>query len=890
MTLFTLPELWLALFLGAIGLALMAWRLRLAWWPAGLLRFLLVAMTLMAFFSVQLELFNQLPTPKRQVMVIDQSDSLAESTRLQALEQAVRWQALSALPITGARSTDAAEQPNRSIVVFGSEAFPLLEQNDQVEAALPQIDGRASNLSAALELAGDILAGSTGQVLLVSDGLVSQPAEVHALATNLAQLGYTLDVIPLTPRPMENDLAVGSLIAPKNLWTGTSVRLLVPVIGAGNSAPQLRLRINGVDSDLSAAPAEDNSFPGQAAVTFYHFQIPSLPKGMVTVEVIADTEALQQEDPFTANNRAYSVVQVFEPPRVLLVTDSSGTDAVNRFSQVLTQKQIQLDLIRPDQLTTNLEALQQYRVIFIDNLLANQINSEQMTALDLFVSRLAGGLVFLGGRNSYTSGGYQGTPIEAMLPVKLDPPPRTQRPPMVFQLILDRSSSMSTGQRESGHDVMALAREAAMRSIETLQAQDFLGVLTFSGSTQWDVPLRPLGGEDGLEQALDAVSKVTAQGTTSMFQAMQETIDQVIALPPGAPQSRHILLLSDGQSSDGTAESFKALAEAARAQGITISTIALGANADAVVMEQIAEAGEGRFYEVADASKLPRILVAESEAARSENIQPGQTSLRSVEAGHPIFSGIRPDQLPLLNAYNALQSKAEEGAEDILVSASFGDPILSAWQYGLGRVAAWTGDLGGEWTENWQPESEGTFWSQVIRYMLVDPAQNPAQASVTVEPTRMLVEAAIYTPTGDSVNLAEVRFTYSDSTNKTTTYPLTQKSAGIYQAEIPRPPDGAYRGVLTYPGEDGIQVEVPAPFAVNPPLEWQPEDPSTGVANLTQWSAAGGGQITNLEAAEVSVPKQANPFEDGWWRLLLALVILWPLEIAIRRRWLPWME
>lgn len=109
-------------------------------------------------------------------------------------------------------------------------------------------------------------------------------------------------------------------------------------------------------------------------------------------------------------------------------------------------------------------------------------------------------------------------------------------------------------------------------------------------------------------------------------------------------------------------------------------------------------------------------------------MQLGVTSLQPGEAGHPLLSGLTGERLPVTGGYNAVQSKADEGAEDILVSSSFSDPILSAGQYGLGRVVAWTADLGQLWLQPWQTEAdEGYFWSQVMRYALPNPAMQGAQ-------------------------------------------------------------------------------------------------------------------------------------------------------------------
>jgi hypothetical protein len=187
-----------------------------------------------------------------------------------------------------------------------------------------------------------------------------------------------------------------------------------------------------------------------------------------------------------------------------------------------------------------------------------------------------------------------------------------------------------------------LAREAAMRAIEAMQPQDWLGVLTFSLESSWDVPLRELGSGQSLRQALDAVSRVQPTSTTYMYDAMQAALIAMNSLPAEAPPARHILVLSDGQSFDGSLPEFAALAQAAQEQGITLSSIAFGEEADEETMAAIAEAGKGRFYSVSQADELPRILVYESQAARSENVQAGQTALRLGEPEHPILCGLRP--------------------------------------------------------------------------------------------------------------------------------------------------------------------------------------------------------------------------------------------------------
>jgi hypothetical protein len=431
-----------------------------------------------------------------------------------------------------------------------------------------------------------------------------------------------------------------------------------------------------------------------------------------------------------------------------------------------------------------------------------------------------------------------------------------------------------------------------MRSIETLRIEDYLGVLTFSDTYNWRFPISHLDSALTLRQALDTVSQVEAAGTTMMYQTMQEGVNAMTMLTPDVPKNRHILLLSDGQSTDGTPEQFMELVGIARSAGVKISTIALGEDADISLMEQMAEVGEGRFYFVKDAADLPNILISESLAARSENIQLGQTGLKMGELGHPLISGLSQGQLPLLNGYNSLTSKTQEGAEDILVSTSFEDPILSAWRYGLGRVVAWATDIGEEWLENWPAESEGQFWSQVVRYALADPSLRPAQVIVETDGDKLDVQVSIFTHRGIPLNLSEVTFTYVNGSNTALKYRMAQKNAGFYKLDAELPPQGAYRAVVSFRDENGKQIEIPTPFAVNPAIEWLPVDPKIGRANLERWAAISGGKMTNFE--DIANPTAAqledaqNTGREWWWYLILALILLWPLEIAIRRRWLPW--
>ena len=66
------------------------------------------------------------------------------------------------------------------------------------------------------------------------------------------------------------------------------------------------------------------------------------------------------------------------------------------------------------------EDLYQFHAIIIDDLEAEFFSPDQLALLERFVSERGGGLLMLGGTESFRQGGYEKTPVGRMLPVSLD--------------------------------------------------------------------------------------------------------------------------------------------------------------------------------------------------------------------------------------------------------------------------------------------------------------------------------------------------------------------------------------------------------------------------------------------------------------------------------------
>ncbi len=868
---------WSLLPLAALLLAL-AWVLRLRWKPAYALRLALLAFALLAASFSPRPLLSVSPPPARQILILDQSDSLSPDTRVATLTQAKTWQAADA---------------NRLVILVGTQTQPVTGDD------WPTLNGRATDLASALTLATDLLGNDPGQIILATD---ARPTDPLAAQSALSQLivehsSLTIQFVPLESFAPANDLYVGPLYTPSSMWQGLSFQAVLPIYAPQAGEATLQISQNGES-------LAEETIPVQQGLNLQPFNLQTTTPEILTLAatvtltddpLVSDTLVNDTllNDTRPENNTAYAALRVFPAPRVLLLSDDPTLAET-----LAATTGLDTDVLPPEQLPS-LTDLDPYQVILLHNFLATRLTDAQMRTLKDFTTQLGRGLIFLGGRNAYTLGGYKDTLLEPLLPVSLEPPPRPQQDNLTFVLAFDRSSSMGRNPgsvNDSDKTPLKLAREAALRAIETLGADDYLGLLAFSDDAGWIIPLGP--ANEGKARALDALTQVSATGGTSIYNALTTAVNELLDTP--TTDTRHILLLSDGQSADGTLEDFLTLAQFARAQGLTLSTIALGPEADHELMSLLAEAGGGRFYPVLQPTDLPQILVDESQAARGDNLVEGlvRPVANDNEPNHPILSGFRTALMPSLTGYNALKSKADQGAEDVLLSTDLHDPLLSVWQYGLGRVVAWTSDLGEEWTTDWATwDDRGRFWSQIILYALPDPSLGPGQVEIEVLPETIHLTAQLQSTTGVPLNGLQVIYTYADAEENVHTYSMSQTAPGLYEVILPRPAEGVYRGMVNYK-PDGAQtrIEIAAPLVINYPTEWQPvsaggsADAQTN-SQLDQWGITTGGSITDwdtLNAPPSSLPPVAPTPQQTLSRFLLALLLLWPVEIAARRKWMPW--
>ena len=95
---------------------------------------------------------------------------------------------------------------------------------------------------------------------------------------------------------------------------------------------------------------------------------------------------------------------------------------------------------------------------------------------------------------------------------------------------------------------------------------------------------------------------------------------------------KHMIVLTDGQS-EGSG--YQALAAGCRAEGITISTVAVGGDASLPLLQAIVAAGGGQAYQTLEPASITRIFTQDTMVHTGRLIREEAFSPKMVER-HPI--------------------------------------------------------------------------------------------------------------------------------------------------------------------------------------------------------------------------------------------------------------
>jgi uncharacterized membrane protein len=288
--------------------------------------------------------------------------------------------------------------------------------------------GRALD-QARSELAGVPLAG----LVVVSDGADHAEAELNTSLLALRAAAVPVFTVGVGREQFQRDIEVRRVSTPRTVLRGTSMMVDVVIAQNGFAGRTIPLI---VEDEGRVVSAQDVRMPldGTPASVRVHFT--ATEPGWRRFRFRVPT---QEGEVVGENNQREALIEVREGAQKILYFEGEPRFEVKFLRRAVADdpelqlvvlqrtaenKFLRLDVDDAEELADGFpatpEELFAYRALVLGSVEASFFTREQLRMIVDFVGERGGSVLFLGGKRSFTEGGYAGTAIEEVLPVILD--------------------------------------------------------------------------------------------------------------------------------------------------------------------------------------------------------------------------------------------------------------------------------------------------------------------------------------------------------------------------------------------------------------------------------------------------------------------------------------
>ena len=778
--------------------------------------------------------------------LLDVSDSVS----LAARESAYRF---------AAQSVGAMQPGDQAgVVVFGEEAVvdQPLRTTSKLERPQAQVPGRGTNLAQALQLGlATAPPGQANRFVLLTDGRQNM-GNALAVAQAAKDAGADIYYVP-APLTFPQEVVLESMVLPQEVKFGEPFQAKVVAWSQAEAQGRLSLYRNGEFLGSQVVRLA----PGKNVYTYRQSLEQS---GIHVYQAAIDVEG----DTIEENNRAIGTLVVRGRPQVLLA-EKDRTQA-QALAAALRSQHVDVTVVEADKIPKDMAGLQKYDGLILSNVSSLKMTKKQMENIRDYVREQGGGLIMLGGEESFGLGGYYRTPIEEALPVTMEVKQKIEIPSLAVVLSIDRSGSMAmtTDEKVTKLDI---AKEAAHLVVDLLDERNEVGVMSWDTEFIWDSPLKPAKDKQSIHHA---IATIKAGGGTDGYPALKESYQVLFDRPA---LLKHVIFLSDGQMTRGD---FAGLLRRMAKDKITVSTVAIGKDADVPLMVDVAKWGRGRFYYTEDDSTIPRIFTLETQLTSKASLveQPFKAVVAS--PAHEAIQEIDWKDAPPLGGYVATSMKPNA---DLVLMTHQEDPLLATWRYGLGRSVAFTSDAKAKWGVLWvRWGGFNKFWSQVTRWALRTGTRSDTVATVARTDNVGEVTVDAIDPKGEFINFLDSQVGVVAPDKTRTVIDLEQIGPGRYRGRFPAGQEGVYLVGMAQRRADQMVGSQLAGLVV--PYGQEFRDLGVDESFLRELTElTGGGLLPEPKDAFLQNRHRSRLSVDIWpWLVGMVAVLLIP-EIALRR-------
>lgn len=807
------------------------------------LRIAIITLLVLAIAGLQ---FVRPSKSQAVIFAIDISDSIPPEKRQESLNyirQALKTK----------RATDYI-----GVIAFGADAS--VELAPSLSAKIDRIYSVPStsytDISQGIGLAvASFPTDAAKRIVLLTDGNENLGKALDQAAMAETE-GITIDAVPIANN-VTHEALLDKIITPSEVKIGEPFELKLIATAKTDTHSEIRLLRNGQPADVMNVTLT----PGKNVFTFSQ----TINKaGAYSYEALMTNNA----DTVLDNNRALGSTIVRGKPKALYVEGRPGE--AEHLANALKASDITVDVRGKSGIPSSIDDIRDYDSIIFSDTPAMAMMPEQMKLIEAGVRDLGIGFGMIGGEDSFGAGGYFDTPIERTLPVDMSIRKQKVLPSLSVVIVIDKSGSMSM--EENGRTKISLANEAAVNVVDLLQNIDKVGVIFCHDYPETIVPLSSAKNKPGISQKISTVT--AGGGGITVFPSLHAAHKMISG---SGTRQKHVIMLCDGGDCDDQ-EGCIPLAAQMKKEKITVTTVAIGEGRDTQFLTQLAAAGGGNYYLARRAQELPYIFTKDVMLV-SKTLLVEEPFKPRVDSSSQALSGIDWDSAPPLLGYVSTSPKPI--AEVPMISHK-DDPIYAQWQYGLGRSIAFTSDAKPRWAVRWIEWPGFTrFWAQSIRWSMKKSGRSNFQTTVTVDQAVGKVVVDAVDTEGRFINFLKLEGRLIDPDMKSSKLVLEQTAPGRYEAEFQARKVGTYTANVVEKHGDEVSSQS---CTVTIPYPPEYKDIQTNRRLLERIAKLTGGKIDpkpedafKLDLREAKIPT------DLWWGLTLVAILLFPLDVAIRR-------
>ncbi len=840
----------------------------------GKLAILVRVLFLTALLLASAGLHLSLPSNRLCLLLLaDVSDSVSKNALTGAIRAiAATWQ-------------EAAPPESRiGLIAFGRQAKLDTPPSSSIDGALPAVpvDGTATDLAQALRLAQATFPEGWGRrVVLLTDGR-ENAGEASLEVAEAARRGIEVWSWPLGKKSGK-EVLIEQLDVPAEVRLGEPLPIAVALNSDHDGQGKLKLFAN-------KRLIGEETVKYHRGRTLIRFDDRARLPG---VQIFTAQLDAPQEDGLMANNRGEAFSYTGARDSILYVHGLQGpakhlVDVVTKAGFIVESRDI-------GSCPNRLIEFGPYAAIILDGLQAVDLGVRRQETIRRYVKETGGGLFVLGGPKTFGAGGYYKTPLEEVLPVTMDVTGSKHRRSLALAIVVDISGSMSYSER--GIQKIELANEGAVRAVELMHSGDKFGFVATNTRARWVVPMSELANDrGGLKQQI--LSLQASGGGIYTYTGLSAAYEKLLKLEK---VSRHVLLFADSADAEqamgpGREHVFE-LAEKMLEKEITTSSVGIGRRGDKDIplLRGIALKGGGRFYFTEDMFSIPALFSQETMLA-ARNVVVNEEFLPKRGTVSPLMAGMK--SFPQLGGYIATTARPQS---TVAMLSHRDEPLLAHWQYGVGRAAAFTSSVSGEWGKKlarW--DNFGPFFVQCLRWLSRGVTNDGISVTTTRQGSQVNVTADLTGGGGQFLNLAALNLrvirpddedgAFHDIVGKkeekdaTPNLQLLQFEPGRYRGSFPLNKPGTYVLALQGTLRDGERVNRLAAYSM--PYSPEFENPLPDEAFLQSLVKVGDGQlITDGDGRPLTIlPKKKASNVHPMARFLLMLsILLWLLDCALRR-------